>query len=92
MGTKNKPGDYDCYENAKPDEPMFVLLGRDPVAAFLVALWAEIREQVKPGEDQKMLDEARECAKAMFQWAVDEGKRDALDRVTKIFEAFDVRL
>ena len=29
MGTKNNPGKFDCYEHAKPDEPMFVLLGRD---------------------------------------------------------------
>lgn len=29
MGTKNNPGAFDCYANAEPDEPMFVLLGRD---------------------------------------------------------------
>ena len=26
MGTKNNPGKFDCYANAKPDEPLFVLL------------------------------------------------------------------
>ncbi|HAW11807.1 MAG TPA: aspartate decarboxylase, partial [Chloroflexi bacterium] len=30
MGTKNNPGKFDCYDDAHPDEPMFVLLGRDP--------------------------------------------------------------
>ena len=29
MGTKNNPGQFDCYRNAEPDEPMFVLLARD---------------------------------------------------------------
>ena len=43
MGTKNNPGKFDCYENAEPDEPMFVLLGRDPLAAHLVSLWSKIR-------------------------------------------------
>lgn len=44
MGTKNNPGKFDCYANADPDEPMFVLLARDPLASDLVLLWAERRE------------------------------------------------
>lgn len=43
MGTKANPGDYDCYEKARPDEPMFVLLARDPIAPFLVSIWSSIR-------------------------------------------------
>lgn len=43
MGTKNNPGKFDCYANAKPDEPLFVLLARDPLAPFLVSMWAAIR-------------------------------------------------
>lgn len=43
MGTKNNPGKFDCYENADPDEPMFVLLGRDRLAPSLVNIWAMIR-------------------------------------------------
>jgi hypothetical protein len=43
MGTKNNPGKFDCYEAAHPDEPMFVLLGRDPLAPHLVRLWALLR-------------------------------------------------
>ena len=43
MGTKNNPGKFDCYEAAHPDEPMFVLLGRDPLAAHLVSIWAKVR-------------------------------------------------
>lgn len=43
MGTKNNPGAFDCYENAESDEPMFVLLGRDPLAPFLVSIWSKVR-------------------------------------------------
>lgn len=40
MGTKNNPGKFDCYANAHPDEPMFILLGRDERAPELVRMWA----------------------------------------------------
>ncbi len=43
MGTKNNPGKFDCYANAGPDEPMFVLLGRDRLAGHLVSIWSKIR-------------------------------------------------
>lgn len=43
MGTKNNPGQFDCYANAEPDEPMFVLLGRDRLAGHLVSIWSKIR-------------------------------------------------
>lgn len=43
MGTKNNPGAYDCYANAEPDEPMFVLLARDETAEFFVKAWVAIR-------------------------------------------------
>ena len=66
MGTKNKPGSYDCYANAHPDEPMFILLGRDPFAAGLVEEWARRREAER-GWSAKV-DEARACAHAMRAW------------------------
>lgn len=43
MGTKNDPGRFDCYKAAGPDEPMFVLLARDPTAPSLVRAWAALR-------------------------------------------------
>lgn len=60
MGTKLKPGKFDCYENAAPDEPMFVLLARDPLAPLLVRLWADLRERER-GNSSKVF-EARTCA------------------------------
>lgn len=72
MGTKNNPGHYDCYANADPDEPMFVLLGRDKHAAGLVRLWALLRQSA--GEDESKIAEALQCAEAMDEWARKLGK------------------
>jgi hypothetical protein len=68
MGTKNNPGKFACYEKAEPDEPMFVLLGRDKHAAALVWLWAALREH--DGEDKDKVQEACECCLAMGEWAL----------------------
>ena len=72
MGTKNNPGKFDCYVNAAPDEPMFVLLGRDKHAASLVRLWAIMR--AKDGEDEAKIAEAMSCADAMDEYARKLGK------------------
>lgn len=66
MGTKNKPGDFDCYHAAHPDEPMFILLARDPLAPGIVELWADQREQGR-GPSAKV-EEARRCVKDMQAW------------------------
>jgi hypothetical protein len=70
MGTKNNPGAFDCYTKAKPDEPMFVLLGRDQSAALLVRLWAltrhgRIEGGFRPPSDAMKVAEALKCADAM---------------------------
>jgi hypothetical protein len=64
MGSKNHPGKFDCYQAADPNEPMFVLLGRDQDAPGLVYQWAALREQ--RGELQAKVDEARNCANEMI--------------------------
>lgn len=73
MGTKNNPGQYDCYANAEPDEPMFVLLGRDKHAPTLVWLWATLREL--EGEDPKKVAEARACCLNMMAWAKEHDRK-----------------
>lgn len=75
MGTKNNPGEYDCYANAEPDEPMFVLLGRDKHAPTLVWLWATLREL--DGEDMSKVREARDCVEAMMAWQKDHDRKVA---------------
>lgn len=73
MGTKNNPDSYDCYTNADPDEPMFVLLGRDKHAPTLVWLWSLLREL--DSEDPAKVAEARDCVEDMIQWQVQHGKQ-----------------
>jgi cob(I)alamin adenosyltransferase len=73
MGTKNTPGKFDCYANAKPDEPMFVLLGRDPMAADFVRAWAEMRQ--REGESMEVVNEALDCANAMEKWTREVAKK-----------------
>lgn len=73
MGSKNEPGKFDCYANALPDEPMFILLARDPDAPFHVFEWALRREHAinageRPESDRAMVAEAKECAEKMRQW------------------------
>lgn len=66
MGTKNNPGDYDCYENAHDDEPMFVLLAKDSNAPDLVDTWAEL--YLLKGGSRDKAQEAFDCANAMRKW------------------------
>lgn len=89
MGTKNNPGDFDCYANAKPDEPMFILLGRDRNAPSLVDLWANQREI--DNEDPAKVQEARDCANAMRRWAGVERPVLAL-RLTRLCAELDTEL
>lgn len=67
MGTKNKPGAFDCYANAEPDEPMFVLLARDKQAPGLVRRWAVERLGASE-KDVSKAHEAFACADAMDEW------------------------
>lgn len=92
MGTKNTPGDYDCYANAEPDEPMFILLGRDTRAPSLVDEWADVSEA--RGTDPAKVAEARACADAMRRWRKDCAAESdvyfSLDGVNVSVAAFDV--
>ena len=73
MATKNNPGKYDCYANAEPNEPIFVLLGRDKHAPTLVWLWSVLRELDK--EKPEKIAEAQSCALSMIQWLAGKGGR-----------------
>lgn len=73
MGTKNNPGTFDCYANALPDEPLFVLLARDPDFARLVMKWslrrgADIACGLRPETDWQMVIEAQTAASAGQKW------------------------
>lgn len=62
-----------CFFRALDDEPVFVLLARDPVAAETVRWWVTLRQALigagqKPLEDHGALAEALETAQAMVAW------------------------
>lgn len=74
MGTKQNPGRYDCYGKAEPDEPMFTLLARDPLAARVIRYWidqtmghAEYSREYTRDLDDK-IKEASQCARDMEEW------------------------
>ena len=71
MSTKNNPGPFDCYANAEPDEPMFVLLARDRHAAALVHLWAAMR-RMDPNANVAKIAEAEAVANAMVAYNAHE--------------------
>ena len=73
MGTKTNPGEFDCYALALPDEPVFVLLGRDPDFARLVLSWASQRERMiacgeRPVSDVERVNGARNDALQGAHW------------------------
>lgn len=43
MGTKNNPGQFDCYAKLDPDEPYFTLRSTDETGPFLVRIWAAVQ-------------------------------------------------
>lgn len=90
MGTRNNPGKFDCFSNAEPDEPMFVLLGRDPCAPILIGIWAELRKRM--GENQEKVDEAEACEVACERWLSKLGKDDDYTRVLKLFEDYALQV
>jgi hypothetical protein len=80
MGTKKKPDRFNDYVIAEPDEPMFILLARDPTASRVVQEWATfleiaIMEGRNLASDRAIVKEARECAKAMREFRENATKR-----------------
>lgn len=67
MGTKNKPGEYDCLAKVDPNEPIFVLRAKDRLAPVLVRLWAQLA--LLCGCKLKKCSEAVDCARDMDDWA-----------------------
>jgi hypothetical protein len=66
MSTK-KQG-VPCFDNAAPDEPLFVLRAQDRLAAATVRFWAQLLEASRG--NAALVKEARECANAMDKWPV----------------------
>jgi len=73
VATKNEELASGCFSRAMPDEPMFVLLARDPSAPSLVESWAhrratEIGQGNRPESDKAQVGEAYALASKMRAW------------------------
>lgn len=71
MSTKNHPGQFRCHEAALPDEPMFVILGRDPAGPATLEYWAQQRIQqgkVHEPDDRDRIKAAVDRARDMAEW------------------------
>jgi hypothetical protein len=82
VGSKTNPGKYDCYSVLEPDEPHFVIAGRDPAGGMVVRLWAFARSELirqgkKPRSDYALVEEARTVADAMDLFAAEWAERKA---------------
>jgi len=99
MGTKLNPSEFDCYAKALPDEPIFVLLGRDVEAPMAVEYWADrrarrMRQRNESRADDAKIDEADKLAQQMRDWRVlNPGKwhdyKPEVDTIAKSLAAND---
>ena len=74
MATIDEPGPFDALEKAKPDEPVFSLLARDPCAPATITEWNRLRRnralKLYGGADASVADkellvaELKQCANA----------------------------
>jgi hypothetical protein len=94
MGTKLQELRNGCFAAAMDDEPMFVLLARDPSAPSHVRRWADDREEqiqrgAKPQSDMVKVQDARHCAYRMEVWRMhnDGAWRDGLFGTDQAAEA-----
>ena len=94
MGTKNNPGEYDCYAKLADDEPYFLLRAKDIAAHETVRKWVEMRRQFRmfqspfgvptPKQEAK-LQEAMKVAEAMNQW-FHENLNNNADAVSPMYQ------
>lgn len=73
MSTKENPGRFDCYREAEPNEPIFVLLARDPIGPAAVRAWAMKAHEA--GHDPDKIMEALAVAAAMDKWRLEYDAR-----------------
>lgn len=71
MGTRVKPGKFDCFNKLHPNEPFFVLRGNDKFAPRLIAAWADAAEQA--GCRMEKVQEARQIGQDMLAWQRAQG-------------------
>lgn len=73
MSTLNNPGPRDCLAKAEPDEPYFVLLGRDRASPASIRIWSHLWLEaislgIRPESDRPQVIEALGIARDMERW------------------------
>lgn len=88
MGTKDKPGQFDCLAALGDDEPYFLLRSTDPNAPLLVKLWAAARDKNAPG----IYDAASKLAQkaALDRREPNTAKTDEARSVAEAMEIYSV--
>jgi len=91
MGTKTNPGRFDCLAKARDDEEMFPLLDRDPLAPYLVSIWAWVRHGNQDAA-RRQFDEMLEKVGMRYVFRPEiEKAGEALDISMKMFRAQEER-
>nr|WP_047169709.1 NaeI family type II restriction endonuclease [Sphingomonas sp. Y57] len=78
VSTKDRPGEYDAFETAKPGEPIFTLQGGDPLAPPTILHWADLARGVARQETKQERADAlfKKAANAeLVAWAMAEYQR-----------------
>lgn len=77
--TKAKPGPFDGMEKAKPNEPVFTLIARDPHAPAAILFWVDmVRKDVFGGDfdSEKAKEKLIQCTEAeMLAWEMDRWRK-----------------
>jgi hypothetical protein len=89
--TRRRKVEYDCLAKLEPDEPCFVLIGRDRASAAVIKIWAtlwlqEIGLGLRPEEDRAQVSQALKIARDMEIWERDRRQKREHDDL-----AFDDR-
>lgn len=90
--TITEPGPYDALDKARSDEPLFALLGRDPIAPRAVEFWSDAtRKEVvarlgaagpHSSEHDELVAKLRQCTEAdvvawdMRRWRKGDAEQD----------------
>lgn len=78
LSTKDRLGEYDAFETAKPGEPLFALQGGDPFAPATILHWADLartaaRKEAKPDRAAALFRKAANAE--LVAWAMEEYQR-----------------
>lgn len=81
ISTRERAGEYDALETAKPDEPIFVLQGGDPFAPATIRFWAGLQRDAAmrtPSRDERMAMAAKATNAEVVSWDMEDYQRGEL--------------